>query len=1123
MQPERPVMNNAENPQIAFKIDKIYTEYQENPMGLDVLNPRFSWKLSSNQNNIRQAACQIQVLLDTPLPKNQSESQPIVIWDSGKQYTDCSSGMTYSGPALSPCTRYSVHLSVWEHSGCQALQAGWFETGLLDTGLTSWNGAQWICAPAYTVYAAAKGVFQIESDFRFLDSADRGGIVFGADDARLMDEAMNEYRLHGKNYIRYEVNIQNPEKPQLHIYRVGYAVDDDPNIPLEVIPLIQTDTGACLLTPENIHDFHTLTIKVTGNNAQVYFDHTYLDSTQLNPRGSNDVLTYPRLNNIGFFAGPKGKVCFKNYTVSHIRAPYGIFIDERPAHGLCQKASIFAGKIRCKDDCFILSDAQITADPSNTGLPMLRRSFYVKPQITRARLYITACGIYDVCINQTAVTQRFFPPGLTQYDRRMNYQTYDITPLLKTGENAIGVVLASGWWSDAQTFTVQNYNYFGDREALLCKLVIDYADRTSDVIVSEPANWAYSGDGPYRYAGFFMGEYYDARQAHIYNDFSSPDFNPSGWIRPETYVPAYIPASNPGFARDWPEVHKTSPLLEGSYDAPVFVVDTLTAVSRVQQREDIFIYDFGQEMAGIPQITFHEAPGTVIKIRYSEMLYPDLSRYAGNVGRLMRENYRDAESTDIYVCTGSPDGETYCPKFTFHGFRYMELSGVSTPPEVGEVKGLQLSSVTEFTGYFECSEPLLNRFVQNVRWSQLCNFINIPTDCPQRNERMGWAGDTHVFCSTALHNSNLKLFYERVLQAMADLQEESGRYPEIAPVGGGFGGITYECASIFITWELYQQYGDIQTIQAFYPGMKKYMQYMEKQQLPGNGNPDTIGPLTDWLAFEETDAQLMWNIFYYREVFLMEKFAKLLDLTEDEEKFRAIRKQTAKYWNQTFLDPVNGLTRAANGTICDTQCSYALALAYNIADHPRQLAGHLARKIKESGNRIKTGFFGTGLISRALSANGYSDVACRLMLQTAFPSWLYPVTQGATTIWEHWDSYTTQCGFGSYNTMNSFNHYALGSVLSWIYEEILGIKKQPDCPGYKHFILKPCLCKQLSHARGCIDTIYGPIKSGWKKQNGQLTYFCSIPANTTAVLYLPNTAARRLGSGNYTFTEDGSV
>ena len=1108
-----------------MKISNIFVEYQSRPIGLDEKKPRFSWQITAEEKETVQKACRILV---------RSEAEEV--WDSGRLETDHSQGIAYAGKELLPCTAYTVHVTVWDNHGNEAEESTCFETGFLDPSIRAWEGAKWIGAPRYTVSAANRGVFVMESEFCMEGGRGRAGIVFGAGDESLLDHNKNELGMEEENYIRFELNLSG-EEAFLDIYRVGYGPGDSADTPFASVPVVNFDgeEKEQIITKENAGHFHSMRIEVDGNNSWTYIDGILTDAELLklpygekrngrvlNPRGTNDVLTYPRLNRIGFFAGEGSRACFKHLTVRNMRHPSRAFIRETPAGNLYGEKSLFEGIIPVRGDCFVVENTQITADPSNTSVPMLRSSFQVKKEkkLKKARLYLTARGIYDCRINGRQVTQERLNPGLTQYDVRMNYQTYDITDKLREGRNGIGVTIASGWWNEAATFVVRNFNYFGDKESLLAKLVVTYEDGERQVLVSDTDHWKYYGEGPWRYAGFFAGEIYDARRAGIYEAYSEGDFDDSAWQAPVEVTPVPIDGFRsmpPGFGRSWPAVNQNpETLLLGGWHAPVTVTDELCAKTVTQPEPGIYIYDLQQEMAGVPRIPFHEKEGTRITIRFAEILYPDLPDYAGNVGRIMRENYRDASSVDVYICSGEP-GEIYQPRFTFHGYRYIELSGLENPPAPEEVKSLQYSSIREMDGSFVSSNELLNRFALNVKWSQKCNFISIPTDCPQRNERMGWAGDTHVFCHTALQNSNLKLFYERNLQAMQDLQTPEGRYPEIAPIGGGFGGVTYECASIFMNWELYQQYGDRRTLETFYPAMKKYMDYMaEKSGMPGKGDFALVGPLGDWLAPQETDLQLMWNAFYFREASLMERFAEILHKEEDARHYRQLAEKIRRYWNDTFVDPLTRKTKGADGKACDTQCSYVLGLEYQVAaEELREAFGeHLVRKTRELEHRVGTGFFGTGLLNQALTHMGYTRDAYENLLQTGFPSWLYPVTQGATTIWERWDSYTKEKGFGGQNSMNSFNHYSLGSVLSWMYHVVLGIQKDENSPGGKRFILKPEI-GPLAFAKGSVSSPYGVIRAGWEKREGEMVYRFEIPANTTASLILPGEEAKEYGSGCY--------
>ena len=1104
-----------------MNIKDLCVEYQKEPIGLDEKTPRFSWKLESKKQNSFQKAYQIQV-----------SKEGECCWNSGRKEDSESRGVEYDGKELEPCTRYNVEITIWGNYDEQVQACTVFETGLMDESQKAWEGARWIGAPRHNVCASALGVFVIETEFRIAKDGKRAGIVFGANDERLLEASRNELGIEGENYIRYEISIEQPI-PKLEIFRVGYAVEDKPDVPFASIPIenFVGENKQPIITKENMYEFHAIKIEVDGNNALTYIDNvlvdgmwkTEMDETKLagrmlNPRGRNDVITYPKLNEVGFYAAEGTRAYFKCLKVKNLRTPEAVVVCETPEGNICGNKSIFESLLSKQDDCFYIEDRQVTANPSHTAIPMLRTVVRVEEEkkLVCARLYITARGIYECKVNGQMLTKRVLLPGLTQYDKRINYQTYDILPYVEKGMNGLGVILSSGWWSDSQTFCVKNYNYFGDKESVLAKVVLTYEDGIKQTVLTDTTNWKYFGDGPYRYAGFFQGEHVDANKMAIYEEYSKGDFDDSKWERPieiKTTPIAKHYAMPKSFTRPWPAVNQSEPAIIGEYEAPVYIVATRQAKSRKKINETTYIYDLEQEMAGVPRITFDEKKGTKITIRYAEVLYPNLPEYKGREGTLLLENYRDAGSTDVYICSGKV--ETYQPKFTWHGYRYIEIAGVTKPPKLEAVESLQYSSITDFTGQFESSNQLLNRFVQNVYWSQKCNFINIPTDCPQRNERMGWAGDTHVFCNTALQNSDLKLFYERNLKAMSDLQTVEGRFPEIAPIGGAWGGITYECATIFIAWELYQQYGDIQTLRKFYPGIKKYMDYMATKGLPGVGEEITIGPLGDWLAVEETDNQLLWNAFYYREVVMMKKITMILD-EKEVEKYEKLSDEIKRFWNDTFVDCKMGTTKTIAGEICDTQTSYAIGLEYGLFENRALAEKNLLRKVKESDYKITTGFFGTGLINPALSKAGFTSDAYKLMLQTELPSWLYPVTQGATTIWERWNSYTHEEGFGGQNEMNSFNHYSLGSVLSWIYNTILGIKQDEKFPGYKHFILKPTV-EVLEFARGQIASPYGAIKSEWASKNGEVVYSCELPVNCSATVYLGDGEKKEVGSGRHIF------
>lgn len=1086
---------------MTFRITDILVNEERNPIGIDIEKPIFSWKFSSTKNSMKQKAVKILV---------GSTKKGYEFWNSGIIQSNRSIGIMYSGKKLEPCTKYYVTIQVWNEDDESAIGETTFETGFLNESIEAWSGARWIGAPEYYVASDTISVFKIGSTITIKEGSKKAGIVFGANDDRLLKKERNELLIEGENFIRFALNVSTIPAT-LEIYRVGYDKDDNRNKPFATISVVSEDTKEAIITLENRYEPHKLEVEVTGNCAYTYVDGIRIDSTkrigffgeevsprQLNPLGYNDTTTFPRLCEIGYYVEAGSEAEFSGLIVRNLRKPNAVI------------AKLHGKMFKRKNE-----EVQEVINPSKHSLPMLRCDFGVNNEVDKARLYITCRGIYDCMINGENITNEYFAPGLSQYDKHLIYQTYDVTRHIKKGKNGIGFTLSSGWWSDASTFSLDNYNYWGDKPSLLCKLVIKYRNGSEKIVVSNCNDWQYYGEGPYIYSGFFNGEQYDGAREWIYKDYSKPGFKIQGMKKPMEITPVYIEENKPNpFMKGWPEVNKNEPKLIGHYNSPVRAIEKFTAKKLLVPSKGVYIYDLGQEISGVPYIKFRGKKGTKVRIRYGEMLYPNLSKYGELAGHMLQVNLREASNMDIYILRGDEHGEIFSPKFTFHGYRYIEITGIDEPLELESVQSILLSSVSQITGSIETSDELVNKLISNVKYSQLCNFISIPTDCPQRNERMGWLGDTHVFCRTATYQSGVKNFYLRNLQAIRDLQEEDGRYPNIAPIGGGFGGITYESAMILMVWELYQQYGDKTIINEYYSSMKKWMDSMDLVGLPGDV---FVGPLGDWLAPDETDNSLIWNAFYGKDAELMEKFSKIIGYRDEEVYFRNIKNKIREYWNNTFIDKETGITKDINGSINDTQGSYSIALSCGvISDEYKEKAyKHLARKTEECGFTVRTGFFGTGSLNPMLTEGGYSYIAYKLITQREYPSWLYPVTQGATTIWERWDSYTKEEGFGDNNAMNSFNHYSLGSVLSWIYETVLGIKRDEDVPGYGHFYLKPEI-REFKYAKGGIETPYGRIESGWLLEDEKITYTCKIPENSTATVIF-NEEVHEVGSGRHIF------
>lgn len=1061
---------------MSTSISEITIAHELSPLGTDAANPRIAWKFTTDEQNFIQRTARITV---------GTELCSADVWDSGELITDRSIGIEYAGKPLRPCTKYFVNVTAESESGMVCAGSTEFETGFLNGGMEPWEGAEWIGAPEYYVCGETMGVFAIESELTISEGGS-AGIIFGADDPRLMNAELNEKRLCGENYIQYSVSLS---ENALKIFRVGYDSGDSASEPFAVIPVSGIESGKPF----------TLRVEVTGNCASALINGGIIDERrQLNSLGDNDVPTYPRLCKIGYYAENGTAAHFGGIVLSFLRKPANVFYSAE------------AADIRADSE-----DIRRTFSPDCHSLPMLRRNFTAANPVGSARLYVTARGIYDCRINGQPISKQYFAPGAGQFDKHLMYQTYDVTNLISEGENGIGFTLSSGWWSGSQTFTLMNYNYWGDRESVLAKLVLNYTDGSRDVFVTNDSEWEYYGEGPYRFAGFFQGERFDGGRVWIYEQFSKSDFRIDGLKKPAVIEPVPIPEfdSLPGFFLPWGGVNYTQPEIIGGCNAPVQAVESFTAVSVTSPAEGVYIFDMGQETAGVPVLKLHGSRGTQVRIRYGEMLYPEM--YGELCGRLLQENLRDAMSTDIYTLGGNADGEDYSPKFTFHGYRYIEISGLSYQPELSDIRCVQLSSIKEITGTVTTDNELVNRFVKNVKYSQLSNFISIPTDCPQRNERMGWIGDAHVFAGTAAYQADVHGFFTRYLQMIRDVQFPDGNIPNIAPVGGGFGGITYAVGIHLIVWEMYQHYGDISVISENYEAMKRCIRYFEKLGMPGEVY---VGPIDDWLAPAHTDSQLVWNAFYGRALRLMERFAEILGKAGDSQYYRSAADEAQHFWNAKFADPETAVTLNQDGTPNDTQGGYSIGLSFEMfaPELREKAAANLARVSKEAGYTVTTGFFGTSPINPMLSEYGYSADAFRMMTNTAFPGWLFPVTQGATTVWEHWDSYTAERGFGEYNCMNSFDHYSFGAVVSWLYEYVLGIRRVEESPAHKRFILNPEL-SGFDSAEGGIDTPHGRIEVAYRMSGGSGEYSCKIPPNTAAEIFLPG-IHEKLGSGSYTFS-----
>ena len=717
-----------------------------------------------------------------------------------------------------------------------------------------------------------------------------------------------------------------------------------------------------------------------------------------------------------------------------------------------------------------------------------RNEFSVQKKIKSARVYVTSLGLYELYLNGAKVGDQLFTPGWTSFNKRLQYQTYDVTAMIQE-KNALGAILGDGWYRGNIGWQNQR-NYYGEKLALLLQLEINYTDGTSETIVSD-SNWKTS-TGPIVESDIYNGETYDANLE--LGAWANADFNDVNWEKVSI-------------------LNKPKDILVAPQGVPVRAVEEIKPIENITTPKGEMVVDMGQNMVGWVRIKISGKKGDKVVLKFAEVLDKE--------GNFYTDNLRAAKCTDTYIF--AKDGEVvFEPKFTFHGFRFLMLEGLENAPALDDITGVVIYSDMAPTGSFECSEPLINQLQHNIQWGQKGNFLDVPTDCPQRDERLGWTGDAQVFAPTAAYNFDVAAFYTKWMKDVALDQLDNGVVPHVIPdVLKERGGSTaWADAAIIVPWTTYLSYNDKRILEVQYESMKKWVGFMEEQ---AGDDLLWIGGTHygDWLAFATTrsdypgattDKDLIATAYFSYSSGLLGKIATIIGKDADAKKYIQLSEDIKKAWVNEFVTPSG---RVAS----NTQTAYCLALAFDLLPEDMKLkaAAYLADDVKKM-KHLTTGFVGTPLLCKTLSDYGYEDLAFMLLNRKQYPSWLYPVTQGATTIWERWDGQKPDGTFQSVG-MNSFNHYAYGAIGEWLYTYVSGIKINEKIPGYKHFILEPHPGGGLTHAKAEYESMYGKIVSDWALDGNTLQYNVQIPANTTATLILPGSEEKKeLGSGKYSFT-----
>jgi alpha-L-rhamnosidase len=720
--------------------------------------------------------------------------------------------------------------------------------------------------------------------------------------------------------------------------------------------------------------------------------------------------------------------------------------------------------------------------------PLLRREFDVRPGLSSARLYVTALGVYEAELNGQPVGDHVLAPGWTSYDHRLRYQTFDVMGLLREGRNAIGAILGDGWYRGRLGFNGGRRNIYGDRLALLAQLALEYEDGSTDLVVTDDA-WR-AATGPILAADLYDGETYDARLERP--GWSTPGYDDRGWSGVRL-------------------VERDLGTLVAPTGPPVRRTELVEPVSVTTSPSGRTILDFGQDLVGRLRITVRGEAGDTVTLRHAEVL---------EGGELCTRPLRLAQATDRYTLRGGGP-ETWEPRFTFHGFRYAEVEGWPGELRAGDVEAVVCHSDLERTGWFECSDPLINRLHENVVWSMRGNFLDIPTDCPQRDERLGWTGDIQVFAPTACFLYDAAGFLVSWLRDLAAEQDASGAVPFVVPDPLGrptTPAAAWGDAAVIVPWVLYRRYGDVGVLADQYPSMRAWVDCLAERAGEdrlwdqgfqfGDWLDPSAPPDRPWDA--RTDPHLVATAYFARSAELLGRAAGVLGRADDEERYLALAGEVRAAFGDEYVTPNGRVTS-------DSATAYALALEFGLlpdAGQRRHAGKRLAALVRASGYRIGTGFVGTPLVCDALCDVGECDAAFRLLMQRECPSWLYPVTMGATTIWERWDSLLPD---GSVNPgeMTSFNHYALGAVADWLHRTVGGLA--PAEPGYRRIDMRPRPGGGLTSARARHRTPYGMAECSWRIDGRTIEVDVVVPPNATASIALPGSDADpvEVGSGTH--------
>ena len=987
--------------------ESLRCEYSQNPLGIDAKQPRFSWEVQDSRRGAVQTAYQILVATrEDLLKKNQGN-----IWDSGKVESDQSVYVVFAGTPLESGQRYFWKVRTWDAEGKPSpfSKTAWFEMGLLNS--TDWQ-AKWVGK----VILQKKVVRWPWGDWiwhptqKGIDKLVYFRKIFNIPKEKQISKAL--LRATADNEFTAFLNGQEIGK--------GTAWNT----------VYEFDVTSPLKNGENILAIRAKNTRGDICGLIVSLKITFADSSFLLVNSDGSWKTSQRArenwNRLSFND--------RNWRKVKIIEPYG-------------------GNVWGKVD---LKYENMTPPRSI----LVRKEFRLKASIRRARVYVTGLGSYVLYINGERVGKDVFTPGWTDYPRRIQYQTYDVTDLLRKGENAVGAILGNMWWSSGLGWQKRGFYSHGPLRFFM-QLVVDYKDGSQDRVVTDES-WK-THDSPITENSLYNGETYDARLEQP--GWDQPGFKDSDW-EPVIILDA-------GNAR-----------LVAQQGPPIRRVQEIVPVKITSPDSGVYVFDMGQNFAGRARLKVKGSAGTKIVMKFAELLKKD--------GTVRTDNLRSAQATDTYILKGDKSGELWEPEFTYHGYRYVQVTGYPGVPTKEALTGLVIHSDAPEIGSFACSNKLLNQVQHNIAWGLASNIMSVPTDCPQRDERLGWMGDAQIFSPTASYNRNMAGFFEKWMHDISDCQDTSGAVHDVNPtiVVENPAKPAWGDAVVVIPWVVYKFYGDTRIISENYDTMVGWLNYMEKHSKDSLYEVKGYG---DWVAVVKSPTAPIGSAYFYYDAKLLSEMAKAIGKQDDARRFGALAEKIATAFNRKHLNPTTFEYTGA------TQTANLLPVAFGITpqDEAEDVVKNIVADVEKRKDHLSTGFLGTAYLLPVLSDYGYNELAYRVATQTDYPSWGYMVKHGATTIWELWDS--DKKG----PDMNSRNHFALGSVGEWYFGYLAGIRPDPKAPGFKRIIIAPKPAGDLTWAEGRIKSLYGPIHVRWEKQAGQFSLNLTIPANTSAEVSVP--------------------